>query len=458
MTRKTSAQKSAPPTPAAPTLTVERVFNATPEKLWRYWTDPAKYAKWLNPAPGLDLAIHEFDVRVGGKVRFDMPQPNGDKNPQEGVFHALSPHTEIVSGSPDKSFLITVRFAPVGAPEDGKTRMTVQVKGVPQEHHAMATQGWNAGLDKLERIATRHRAHGHVKDRTVHVERWYKAPPERVFKAWSDPAMLVKFFWPAGQGKVQKLDFRVGGRLEMAHAAEPWTAIWEYKEIVPNRKIVLRDVWPDDSGVSATGTMEFIPQNGGTLLKVTHGPFPKEGPYQPEAAVGGFSMVADRLAEEVEIPGEGEGFVLERYFKASPKKVWDMWTTKEGLAKWWAPSAKQMGFDFRILKLDVRVGGGYDIVMSNEEHGELHNHGVYTEVVPHKRLSQRWDFDIFLGPGEKGYVIPITVELEEVPTMEPGKRGTKLTFTQGPMAKPEFTEGSRQGVIQNLGHLEKALV
>src|SRR2546423_121835 len=116
MTSNTTTQKPA----SAPMLTVELVFNATPQKLWSYWTDPAKYAKWLNPGP-LDLVIHEWDVRVGGKVRFDMPQPDGNRNPQEGMFHTLTPYTELVSGSPDKSFLITVRFAPVGAPEQGKT-------------------------------------------------------------------------------------------------------------------------------------------------------------------------------------------------------------------------------------------------------------------------------------------------------------------------------------------------
>jgi len=133
---------------SVPTLKIERVFNASPEKLWQYWTDPKKYAKWLNPAPGLDLVIHEFDVRPGGRVRFDMPQPNGDKNPQEGVFHTLKPYSELVSGAPDKSFLIKVTFEPVGK----KTRMVVSVTGIPPEYFDGATQGWSAGFDKLERL------------------------------------------------------------------------------------------------------------------------------------------------------------------------------------------------------------------------------------------------------------------------------------------------------------------
>ena|SRR5436309_377101 len=95
--------------------------------------------------------------------------------------------------------------------------------------------------------------------------------------------------------------------------------------------------------------------------------------------------------------------------------------------------------------------------MTSKEQGELHNHGVYTNVVPGKRLEQRWDFDIFLGPGEKPYPITLSVEMEEVPTMDPKTMGTRMTFTQGPMATTEFTQGSRQGVIQNLRYLAKAL-
>src|SRR5436190_23277227 len=104
-------------------LTIERAFNATPERLWGFWTDPKKYAKWLNPAP-IDLVIHEFDVRVGGKIRFDMPQPDGNQNPQTGVFHKLDPYNEIVSGAPDKSFLIRVQLLPLTAK---MTRMLVTV-------------------------------------------------------------------------------------------------------------------------------------------------------------------------------------------------------------------------------------------------------------------------------------------------------------------------------------------
>ncbi len=471
MANPTTKQTTAKP----PQLKLEREFDATPERLWTYWTDPAKYAKWLSPQKA-DLVIHEFDVRVGGKVRFDMPLDNGQVNKEEGVFHVLDKPRRLVSGNADKTFLIDVTFTPL---DGGKrTRLTVHIDGVPADWHAAAKQGWGVGFGKLDALLAQGepkaaaRTHGAnhppkgisppgtaqvTKDRHVVAERWLKASPERVYAAWTTKDLLEKVFWPVGQGKVKELTVKPGGRLVMGHATEPWTATWSYTEVVPNKRLVFEDHWDDGSGHKATGTMEFIAEGAGTRLKVTHGPFPAKGPYQPEAAAAGFLMGMDRLAETLEVPGPGEGFRLVRHFLAPPEKVYEMWTTKKGLDQWWALSAKDMGYAFRVEKLDVRVGGAYDLVMSNKEHGELHNHGEYLEVVPGQKLLQRWDFDIFLAPGEKPYPIVIEVLLERTEPWGPGSVGTKMTFTQGPMAKPEFTEGSRQGVISNFAKLEKAL-
>ena len=130
------------------TLTLERTFRATPERLWKAWTDPKQYARWLNPSPA-DLVIHEWDLRVGGKVRFDMPQPDGNPNPQEGVFHVLDPPRRLMTGNEDRSFTVEATFEPVGT---GQTRMRVTVTGLPTEWHSPATTGWNMGFDKLARI------------------------------------------------------------------------------------------------------------------------------------------------------------------------------------------------------------------------------------------------------------------------------------------------------------------
>jgi uncharacterized protein YndB with AHSA1/START domain len=289
-------------TTQTPILKLERVFNATPERLWSFWTDPKKYAKWFNPAP-LDLVIHEFDARPGGRIRFDMPQPDGNKNLQEGVFHSLAPYTEIVSGAPDKSFLLTVRFEPVDA---NRTRVSVEVRGVPPDWHAMATMGWNVGFDKLE----------------------------------------------------------------------------------------------------------------------------------------------GEIGEEA---GIDTGFTIMRSFNASPERVWRMWTTPEGIAKWWGDGAKEMDYAFRVEKMDVRAGGAFAFRMTGNGH-DLVNHGTYRVVDPPRRLAWTWHFDIFLAPDEKPYDVPIEVTLTATPT-----GGTQMVFKQGPLARREDTLGSRDGVLKNLEMLDRAL-
>lgn len=150
-TSQTTKAAAAPAAAAAkaPRLTLERTFDATPDRLWTYWTDPKKYAKWLSPQRA-DLVIHEFDVRVGGTVRFDMPLDNGQVNKEEGVFHVLDKPRRLVSGNADKTFLIDVTFTPV---DGGKrTKLTVLVDGVPNEWHAAAKQGWGVGFGKLDKL------------------------------------------------------------------------------------------------------------------------------------------------------------------------------------------------------------------------------------------------------------------------------------------------------------------
>jgi uncharacterized protein YndB with AHSA1/START domain len=139
---KTAAAGGVPP------FRVERVFDATPERLWEHWTDPKKYAKWLNPGKH-DLKIVKWDLRVGGECRFIMPLDDGSERPDGGVFFELDKPRRIVSGAPDKSFLLEATFTVVDA---RRTKVTVVTHGMPPEWHAMATEGWGRSFGKLAKL------------------------------------------------------------------------------------------------------------------------------------------------------------------------------------------------------------------------------------------------------------------------------------------------------------------
>lgn len=47
-------------------VTLHRVFAASPEKVYKAFTNPEAMAFWLPPY-GFVCKVHEMDVRLGGK-------------------------------------------------------------------------------------------------------------------------------------------------------------------------------------------------------------------------------------------------------------------------------------------------------------------------------------------------------------------------------------------------------
>lgn len=150
-------------------------------------------------------------------------------------------------------------------------------------------------------------------------------------------------------------------------------------------------------------------------------------------------------------------FTVERMLKASPERVWSMWTTRDGLERWWGPE----GFSVQVLHIDVRVGGHFELIMKTEvpeivaalkESGMGPSHrlrGDYTEVESNRRLVYTNAVDFV--PGVAPYAATTRVEL----TAAPG--GTHLVVTNDVMHDAMWTERARMGWEQEIGKLERAL-
>jgi uncharacterized protein YndB with AHSA1/START domain len=84
-------------------------------------------------------------------------------------------------------------------------------------------------------------------------------------------------------------------------------------------------------------------------------------------------------------PGE-DPVVVEGLFRASPARLWRAWTEPESLLRWFGPRAGCMV----SADLDVREGGSWRVVVS-EEGGERNVlEGAYLAVEPEARLSFTW--------------------------------------------------------------------
>jgi uncharacterized protein YndB with AHSA1/START domain len=112
-------------------------------------------------------------------------------------------------------------------------------------------------------------------DEQILITREFDAPRDLVFKAYTTPD-LVKRWWHANRGemKVAEIDLRVGGRWRYAMTTPDGQEVafhGEYREIVPNERIVSTEVYempgvPEPEGTLNTAT--FTEADGRTRLEI----------------------------------------------------------------------------------------------------------------------------------------------------------------------------------------------
>ena len=74
--------------------------------------------------------------------------------------------------------------------------------------------------------------------------------------------------------------------------------------------------------------------------------------------------------------------VLTRLIDAPSDKLWRCWTEAQLLKKWFTPPP----FSVPHAELDVRAGGSSYVLMKGPNGEEIHNRGIYLEVVKNQRL------------------------------------------------------------------------
>ena len=108
------------------------------------------------------------------------------------------------------------------------------------------------------------------------LQRHYPVAPEKVWRAWTDPE-AVKRWWGPGPGEpvsLAELDVRVGGRFRIVFGG-PDGKMHEcagvYQEVVPNRKLVFTWHWPNSTPERiSVVTIEFHASPTGTDLVFNH--------------------------------------------------------------------------------------------------------------------------------------------------------------------------------------------
>ena len=116
----------------------------------------------------------------------------------------------------------------------------------------------------------------------LRLTRWFAAPRERVFEAWTDPALLRRW-WAALQGwetSLAEVELRPQGRyrLSMSDGERNYTVVGEYVEVRAPERLAYTWTWegePEEMRGSERTLVEvdFLVHGGGTEVVLTHSGF-----------------------------------------------------------------------------------------------------------------------------------------------------------------------------------------
>jgi uncharacterized protein YndB with AHSA1/START domain len=143
---------------------------------------------------------------------------------------------------------------------------------------------------------------------TIRLHRVLRAAPDRVYRAFLDPAAMAKWLPPDGfTGKVDHLEAKVGGTYRMSFTnfttGHSHSFGGEYLELIPNERIRHTDTFDDPNlrGVMQT-TIVLEKVSCGTDLKIVQEGIPDAIPV--EACYLGWQESLSLLASlvEAEIP------------------------------------------------------------------------------------------------------------------------------------------------------------
>lgn len=135
-------------------LTVSRVIEAPPTRVYEAFVDPDELAEWYHP-PGFKAEIHDFNAEEGGSYRISMTgttEGNADySHSYTGTFEELVPGERIVQtevpGGMDGEMTVTITFDEVA---EG-TEVTVLLE-IPSGWPDEAIGGWEAALGNLAEV------------------------------------------------------------------------------------------------------------------------------------------------------------------------------------------------------------------------------------------------------------------------------------------------------------------
>ncbi len=222
-------------------------------------------------------------------------------------------------------------------------------------------------------------------------QRTFAAPRELVWKAWTTPERIGRWWGPFGfTTTTESMDFTPGGQwLFTMHGPDgtDWPNLIVYDTIEAPARLIYDHGEPevDDASPHCFHVeIDFAEVEGGTQVTM-RSVFPTREARDlvvKFGAVEGGQQTLERLGNELDTEGVAP-FELRHTVAAPRELVWRVFTEPEHLAKWWGPK----GFEFLHCSVDLRPGGVFHYGMSGPNNLVMWGKFVYRDIRPPELLA-----------------------------------------------------------------------
>lgn len=135
-------------------LEIRRSYPASPERVFRAWTEAPALARWFAPSDDYQAIVHSLDVRVGGGYKIEMKHSGGASHVAYGEYRQLEPWSRLAftwrwEANPNMpETLVTVEIRPDG---DSSELVLTHQRFADAKMRDDHGQGWNGCLERLAR-------------------------------------------------------------------------------------------------------------------------------------------------------------------------------------------------------------------------------------------------------------------------------------------------------------------
>ena len=222
------------------TFKTSRAFSASPEAVFAAFTAPERLARWWGP-DGFSNTFESFEFKAGGDWRFTMHGPDQASYPNQMRFDAIEPNRRVVVrhvSQPHFTLTITLERTASGTLVSWEQAFDSADVAASLKHICEPANEQNLSRWQAE-VAAWNPVHPQL---DLSFTRIVDGPRDKVWRAWTEPQLLMPWFCPLPWKTVDcEIDLRPGGIFRTTMQSPEGMAFPNlgcYLQIEPLKKLV----------------------------------------------------------------------------------------------------------------------------------------------------------------------------------------------------------------------------